>query len=46
MDPDPKNVKAIALYERLGFQKKEMPDYLIADEEEPLTSIYMELSRA
>ena len=46
VDPDPKNVKAIALYERLGFQKKEMPDYLIADEEEPLTSIYMELSRA
>lgn len=41
VDPNPKNVKAIALYERLGFQRKPMPEYRI--ENEDITSIYMEL---
>ena len=26
------NTKAIALYERLGFERKPMPEYLIEDE--------------
>ena len=41
VDPNPDNVKAIALYERLGFERKPMPEYLVADE--GMTSIYMEL---
>ena len=41
VDPNPDNTKAIALYERLGFERKPMPDYLIEDE--GITSIYMEL---
>ncbi len=41
VDPNPDNVKAIALYERLGFERKPMPEYLI--ENEGVTSIYMEL---
>ncbi|MBR4879238.1 MAG: GNAT family N-acetyltransferase [Clostridia bacterium] len=40
VDPDPDNIKAIALYERLGFVRKPMPDYLAEDGS---TSIYMEL---
>jgi len=28
VDPDPKNIKALALYERLGFERCEQPDYL------------------
>ena len=43
VDPNPDNVKAIALYERLGFERKPMPEYLIEDE--VVTSIYMELVR-
>ncbi len=46
VDPDSKNVKAIALYERLGFQEKPMPPHLIAAGEDPAANIYMELSRA
>ena len=42
VDPNPENIKAIALYERLGFQRKPMPEYLIEDEGIP--SIYMELT--
>jgi len=37
-------MKAIALYERLGFQKKDFPEYLISEGEEK-TSIYMELRK-
>lgn len=36
-------IKAIALYERLGFERKPMPKYLI--NEDGVTSIYMELVR-
>ena len=43
VDPNPDNVKAIALYERLGFERKKMPEYLI--DPDSVTSIYMELSR-
>ena len=43
VDPNPDNVKAIALYERLGFERKPMPEYLMEDE--GVTSIYMELVR-
>ena len=43
VDPNPENGKAIALYERLGFQPKPMPAYLTDGEE--ITSIYMELVR-
>ena len=35
--------KAIALYERLGFVRTQMPGYLTS--EEGVTSIYMELIR-
>ena len=43
VDPNPENLKAIALYTKLGFQKKEFPEYLIEDEVQ--TSIYMELCK-
>lgn len=43
MDPNPKNEKALALYERLHFERKPMPDY-IADDEYP-EAIYMELTK-
>ena len=42
VDPDPENAKAIALYERLGFKRKDMPEYLISAGEDP-ASVYMEL---
>ena len=42
VDPDPQNAKAIALYERLGFKRKDMPEYLISAGEDP-ASVYMEL---
>lgn len=44
VDPNPDNAKAIALYERLGFRRKDFPDYL-ADKEEASRSIYMERHR-
>ena len=43
VDPNPENMKALALYERLGFQRKPMPEYLTGGEE--IASIYMELVR-
>ena len=43
VDPNPKNVKAVALYERLGFERKPMPEYL--GEYDGIESIYMELSK-
>lgn len=44
VDPNPENHKAVALYERLGFERKAMPEYLMEEDEEP-SSIYMELLR-
>lgn len=44
VDPNPKNKKAIALYERLGFQQKDFPEYLIEEDGE-INSIYMELQK-
>lgn len=44
VDPNPQNVKAIALYERLGFKQKDMPNNVIALGEDPTTNIYFELS--
>ena len=46
VDPNPANSKARALYRRLGFQEKPMPDYL-ADEADSVdfTPLYMELTR-
>lgn len=43
VDPNPNNIKAIALYERLGFVRTQMPGYLTG--EDGVTSIYMELVR-
>ena len=40
VDPDPGNVKAVALYDRLGFVRRPMPEYLMEDG--GMTSIYME----
>ena len=45
VDPAPENAKAIALYERLGFQVKEMPVHVILAGEDPASYVYMELSR-
>lgn len=45
VDPDPQNVKAIALYERLGFKQKDMPEHVIARGEDPEAYIYMELCK-
>ena len=42
VDPNPENDKAIALYEKLGFERKEMPAYLMSDE---WPSIYMEYQK-
>lgn len=42
VDPNPQNIKAIALYERLGFRRKDMPAHLLPEDGEPV-SIYMEL---
>ena len=42
VDPDPQNVKAIALYQRLGFVVKEPPSY-VAQQEEGYEAVYMEL---
>lgn len=32
VDPNPENIMAITLYDRLEFVRKPMPDYLIDDE--------------
>ncbi len=42
VDPHPENAKAIALYERLGFKREDMPEHLMAEDGEP-SSIYMVL---
>lgn len=41
VDPDPKNTKAIALYKRLGFVEKPLPDHLRYDGFE---QVYFELT--
>lgn len=43
VDPNPDNKKAMALYERLGFVKRKMPDYLVEDGGEG--AVYMELCK-
>ena len=43
VDPVPQNARAIALYERLGFERKAMPEHLISGEAP--VSVYMELSK-
>lgn len=45
VDPSPENVKALALYGRLGFTKKPMPENVIDLGEDPETNVYMELKR-
>ena len=42
VDPDPENAKAIALYKRLGFEKKPMPAHVIAMGEDWGKYVYME----
>lgn len=44
VDPNPENRKAIALYQRLGFQQKDFPAHLVSEGEAP-GSIYMELRK-
>ena len=45
VDPNPANLKAIALYNRLGFQPKDFPEHLVSGDEAP-DSIYMELRKS
>ncbi|MBR4731379.1 MAG: GNAT family N-acetyltransferase [Lachnospiraceae bacterium] len=45
VDPHPENGKAIALYERLGFVRKEMPKHVIEMGEDPDRFAYMELCK-
>ena len=44
VDPVPENMKAIALYQRLGFQQKDFPEHLISEGKGQI-SIYMELRK-
>lgn len=44
VDPNPENLKAIALYKKLGFQQKSFPMYLVSENEEQ-NFIYMELRK-
>ncbi len=44
VDPDPENLKAIALYERLGFKRAKMPEHLKRGDEWT-ESVYMELRK-
>ncbi|MBR3105414.1 MAG: GNAT family N-acetyltransferase [Lachnospiraceae bacterium] len=45
VDPRPDNSRAIALYRRMGFVQKEMPEHVIALGEDPTVFIYMELAK-
>ncbi|MBQ7445119.1 MAG: GNAT family N-acetyltransferase [Clostridia bacterium] len=44
VDPNPENAKAIALYKRLGFEKKERPSFTVSSDWAP-SSVYMELGK-
>ena len=44
VDPNPNNLKAIALYQKLGFKKENRPDYLKCDEEYS-SYIFMKLTK-
>ena len=44
VDPNPENAKAIALYKRLGFEKKERPSFTVSGDGAP-SSVYMELGK-
>ncbi len=45
VDPNPKNTKALRLYEKMGFQKKKMPEYLATDAEHSgYDAVYMEIA--
>ena len=44
VDPNPDNLKAIALYKRLGFRQKPFPAHLLSEDGEQ-NSIYMELHK-
>lgn len=44
VDPQPNNLKAIALYKRLGFQIKDFPKHLLP-KDETIRSLYMELDK-
>lgn len=46
VDPHPENEKAIALYKKLGFVQKEMPQHVIDMGEDPNAYVYMELNSA
>ncbi|MBQ7094720.1 MAG: GNAT family N-acetyltransferase [Clostridia bacterium] len=43
VDPNPDNIKAVNLYERLGFVRRDFPAYF--SEETGGTSVYMELKK-
>ena len=45
VDPNPENEKALALYNRLGFVKKPMPQFVIDMGEDPDFYVYMELDK-
>jgi len=47
VDPNPANSKALALYERLGFIAKDMPDYLRETEmsDVDFSPVYMEIDK-
>lgn len=45
VDPHPANSKALALYQRLGFVRKEMPEHVIALGEDPKVYVYMEFRK-
>lgn len=45
VDPAPENAKAVALYERLGFKRKQMPGFVIEMGEDPEENVYYELVR-
>lgn len=46
VDPNPANEKALALYERLGFQRRPLPEHLQEEAESvDFTPIYMEIRK-